>query len=405
MADFNYVVVDNRTGRQKKGTIVAKDEAEVRSKLKSDGMVVMNVSKASALTKDININIGGGVKPRDLSVFCRQFLRMINAGVTILDTLEMLSDQTENKTMAKAIKGAHGEIQKGETLSDALAKYPKVFPSIMISMVAAGEASGKIDIAFDRMSEHFEKSARMKALVKKAAMYPILVSIVALAVVVVMLVKVIPSYQDMFEQMGTELPAITQMVVAMSHFIMQKWYIIIAVVVAVVVALKVFGTTVTGKKTYGTIARKAPVFGPMNTKSAAANFARTLSTLVYSGLPMIEALAITANTMSNYIYKMALQGAKEEVAKGVPLSEPIESSGLFPPMVSHMISIGEETGDLEGMLSKLADYYDEEVEMATQTMMAALEPMIILVLAGVVGVLVAAIMSPMLAMYGAMDSL
>lgn len=405
MADFNYVVVDNRTGRQKKGTLAAKDEAEVRAKLKSDGMVVMNVSKASALTKDININIGGGVKPRDLSVFCRQFLSMINAGVTILDTLEMLSDQTENKTMAKAIKGAHGEIQKGETLSDALAKYPKVFPSIMISMVAAGEASGKIDIAFDRMSEHFEKSARMKALVKKAAMYPILVSIVALAVVVVMLVKVIPSYQDMFEQMGTELPAITQMVVAMSHFIMQKWYIIIAVVVAVVVGLKVFGATVTGKKTFGTIARKAPVFGPMNTKSAAANFARTLSTLVYSGLPMIEALAITANTISNYVYKLALQGAKEEVAKGVPLSEPIAASGLFPPMVSHMISIGEETGDLEGMLSKLADYYDEEVEMATQTMMAALEPMIILVLAGVVGVLVAAIMSPMLAMYGAMDSL
>ena len=405
MADFNYVVIDNRTGKQKKGTLVAKDEAEVRAKLKSDGMVVMNVSKASALTKDIEINIGNAVKPRDLSVFCRQFLSMINAGVTILDTLEMLSDQTENKTMAKAIKGAYGEIQKGETLSDALAKYPKIFPSIMISMVAAGEASGKIDIAFDRMSEHFEKSARMKALVKKAAMYPILVSIVALAVVVVMLVKVIPSYQDMFEQMGTELPAITQMVVAASHFIMQKWYIIIAVVVAVVVGLKVFGATVTGKKTFGTLARKAPVFGPMNTKSAAANFARTLSTLVYSGLPMIEALGIVSNTMSNYIYKMALQGAKEEVAKGIPLSEPIENSGLFPPMVSHMISIGEETGDLEGMLSKLADYYDEEVEMATQTMMAALEPMIILVLAGVVGVLVAAIMSPMLAMYGAMDSL
>ena len=405
MADFNYVVIDNRTGKQKKGTLVAKDEAEVRAKLKSDGMVVMDVSKATALTKDIEINIGSAVKPRDLSVFCRQFLSMINAGVTILDTLEMLSDQTENKTMAKAIKGAYGEIQKGETLSDALAKYPKIFPSIMISMVAAGEASGKIDIAFDRMSEHFEKSARMKALVKKAAMYPILVSIVALAVVVVMLVKVIPSYQDMFEQMGTELPAITQMVVAASHFIMQKWYIIIAVVVAVVVGLKVFGATVIGKKTFGTLARKAPVFGPMNVKSAAANFARTLSTLVYSGLPMIEALAITANTISNYVYKMALQGAKEEVAKGIPLSEPIAASGLFPPMVSHMISIGEETGDLEGMLSKLADYYDEEVEMATQTMMAALEPMIILVLAGVVGVLVAAIMSPMLAMYGAMDSL
>ena len=404
MADFNYLAIDS-DGKERKGNIVAETEQEVKAKLKLEGYTVVNVQKTNFLNKDLNISIGGSVKPRDLSVFCRQFISMVNAGVTILDTLEMLTDQTENKTMAKAIKSVYGEIQKGETLSDALAKFPKVFPSIMVSMVAAGEASGKIDVAFERMSEHFEKSAKMKALVKKASVYPIMVSIVAVIVVIVMLVKVIPSYQDMFNDLGTSLPPITVMVVHMSNFIMHKWFIMIAVIVAVVVAIKAFKSTEEGQKIFGMLAIKAPVFGTLNIKTAASNYARTLSTLVYSGLPMIDALGITAGTMTNYMYRKALEKAKEDVSKGIPLSEPVAASGLFPPMVSHMTRIGEETGDLEGMLSKLADYYDEEVEMATQTVMAAMEPMIIIVLALVVGVLVMAIMSPMLSMYSAMDNL
>lgn len=404
MADWTYVAIDSN-GKEQKGNIVADTELEAKNKLKLDGYMVISLTKATALTKEINIQIGGGVKPRDLSVFCRQFTSMINAGVTILDTLDMLADQTENKNMGKAIKGVHGEIQKGETMSEALRKYPKVFPSIMVSMVAAGEASGKIDVAFERMSEHFEKSAKMKGLVKKAAIYPIIVAVVAVVVVIVMLVKVIPSYEDMFKQLGTDLPAITKMVVAMSDFLVAYWYLMIAVIVAVIVGIKVFKTTESGQKVFGTFARKMPIFGKLNIKTAASNYARTLSTLVYSGLPMIEALGITAGTMTNYWYAQALEKAKEEVSKGIPLSEPITSCELFPPMVSHMTRIGEETGDLEGMLSRLADYYDEEVELATQSVIAAMEPMIIMVLAVVVGVLVAAIMAPMLSMYTAMDSL
>lgn len=404
MADFNYQVVD-KNGKEKKGNITADSKEDAIYRLKADGLTVISIEKANILTKELDIQIGSGVKPRDLSVFCRQFISMVNAGVTILETLNMLADQTENKVMAKAIRGVYGEIQKGETLSDALSKYPKIFPSIMVSMVAAGEASGKIDVAFERMATHFEKSAKMKSLIQKAAVYPIIVAIVALAVVVVMLVKVIPGYEDMFEQLGGELPGITKAVVALSHFIMNYWYMIIIVVVAIVVGIKMYKKTESGQIFFGTLNRKIPIFGKLNIKTAASNYARTLSTLIYSGLPMIEALAITANTMTNYLYKRALLHAKEEVAKGVPLSEPIEASGLFPPMVYHMTRIGEETGDLEGMLNRLADYYDEEVEMTTQTVMAALEPMIILVLAAIVIVLVAAIMSPMLAMYQQMDSL
>ena len=405
MTDFLYVAVDNSTGKEKKGTIQAENENEARAKLKAEGYYVMKLNKATGLNKQINISIGASASPRDLSVFSRQFVSMINAGVTILDTLDMLGDQTENKEMGNAIKGVHAEIQKGETLSDALMKYPKIFPSIMVSMVAAGEASGKMDVAFERMATHFEKSAKMKALVKKASVYPIMVAVVAFAVVIVMLVKVIPSYESMFADMGTELPMITKMVVAASDFIMGYWYIIFFVVTVAVVGIMGFNKTEPGKKLKGTISMKMPVLGKLNIKSASANYARTLSTLVYSGLPMIEALGITAGTMTNYWYEKALEKARDEVAKGVPLSEPITSSGLFPPMVSHMTKIGEETGDLEGMLTRLADYYDEEVEMATQTVVAALEPMIILVLAAVVGTLVAAIMAPMLSMYGAMESL
>ena len=405
MTDFLYVAVDNSTGKEKKGTIQAENENEARTKLKAEGYYVMKLNKATGLNKQINISIGASASPRDLSVFSRQFVSMINAGVTILDTLDMLGDQTENKEMGKAIKGVHAEIQKGETLSDALMKYPKIFPSIMVSMVAAGEASGKMDVAFERMATHFEKSAKMKALVKKASVYPIMVAVVAFAVVIVMLVKVIPSYESMFADLGTELPMITKMVVAASDFIMGYWYIIFFVVTVAVVGIMGFNKTEPGKKLKGTISMKMPVLGKLNIKSASANYARTLSTLVYSGLPMIEALGITAGTMTNYWYEKALEKARDEVAKGVPLSEPITSSGLFPPMVSHMTKIGEETGDLEGMLTRLADYYDEEVEMATQTVVAALEPMIILVLAAVVGTLVAAIMAPMLSMYGAMESL
>ncbi|MEE1100390.1 MAG: type II secretion system F family protein [Agathobacter sp.] len=404
MADFTYQVID-ASGKEKKGNIKAEDENDAKRKLKNEGYMVISLTKATALTKEISFEIGGKISPRDLSVFSRQFVSMVNAGVTILDTLEMLGEQTENKTMAKAIKGVYGDIQKGETLSDGLRNYPKVFPKIMISMVAAGEASGKIDVAFERMANHFEKSAKMNGMLKKAAVYPIMVTIVALVVVVVMLVKVIPSYQDMFNDMGTELPKITQIVVEMSHFVTGYWFIILAIIIAAVIGIKAFSKTIPGQQLFGTISRKLPVFGNLVVKTASSNFARTLSTLIYSGLPMIEALAITANTMTNYWYKQALQEAKDEVSKGVPLSEPIIASGLFPPMVGHMTKIGEETGDLEGMLNRMSEYYDEEVEMATQTVMAAMEPMIIMVLAVVVGGIVAAIMAPMLSMYTSMDSL
>ncbi len=317
----------------------------------------------------------------------------------------MLEEQTENKKLASAIGGAKAEIGKGETLGSALAKFPDVFPDVMVEMVNAGEASGKLDVAFTRMSTYFEKSAKMRAIVKKAATYPIMVAVVAIVVVIVMLVKVIPSYQSMFEDMGTELPKITQAVVAMSDFLIARWYIVVAVIVAVVVGIKMYASSQGGQIVFARLARTMPIFGILTIKNAASSFARMMSTLIYSGLGMTDALTITAGTMTNYLYKKKVMDIKDEVMKGVTLSEPLLSDDMFPPMVGHMAKIGEETGQLEEMLSRLADYYDEEVEMATQTVVAAVEPLVILVLAGVVGVLIAAIMSPMFAMYQNMDNL
>jgi type IV pilus assembly protein PilC len=404
VADFTYKAID-QYGKERKGNISADTMEAAFEKLRGNGMTPVEVNKASFLTQEINLSIGNSIKPRDLSVFCRQLVSMVSAGVTIIDAMGMLEEQTENKTLARAIGGAKTEIGKGETLASALAKYPKVFPDIMVKMVAAGEASGKLDVAFERMAEHFEKSAKLKGLIKKASVYPIVVAIVAVIVVIVMLVKVVPSYTDMFEQMDMELPALTLAVVAASNFVKSYWYILLIVVIAAVYGIRLFKQTNTGQVLFATIACRAPIFGPLTVKTAASNFARTLSTLIYSGLPMVEALGITAGTMGNYLYRRKLEDARDEVVKGVPLSEPLLSDHMFPPMVGHMTKIGEETGQMEDMLTRLADYYDEEVEMTTQTVMAALEPMIIIFLALIVIVLLAAVMSPMLEMYNNMDNL
>ncbi len=274
-----------------------------------------------------------------------------------------------------------------------------------VQMAKAGEASGSLDTAMERMAVQFEKSAKTQAMVKKAMIYPIVVALVAVAVVIIMLVFVIPRYMDMFEQLGTELPAITMAVVNLSNFIQNNWYIIIPVVAGIVFALKAYAKTSSGKHVFGKLQMKIPAVKNLVVKSASAQMARTLSTLLTAGVPLIEAVDIVSDTMTNIWFKEALKDALEQIMVGVPLSQPLQTCGLFPPMVYHMMRIGEEAGSTEDMLNKLADYYEEEVEMAVQSLMAAMEPMIIIVLAGIVGLLIGAVMAPMVTMYSALDNL
>lgn len=404
MASYGYEAID-ASGKTVKGSIEADNIDKARSDLKGQGLTVMNVKEQSLLTKDLNFEIGGKPKVRDLSVFCRQFVSMIRAGVTILDSLRMLTEATENKKLQQAIDQVRISAEKGEPLANAIAEHPKVFPELMVNMVAAGEASGSLDKSLERMAVQFERANKTKALVKKAMTYPIVVVFVAIVVVVIMLVKVIPSYVTMFEDLDAELPGITLAVMAASNFLVAKWFIILPVVVAVFVGVLQYKRTDSGKHFFG---KAAMVFKPvknMVVKSASAQMARTLSTLMGSGVPLVEAVEIVAQTMSNIYFKEALEDAKNDIIIGQPLSVPLQRCGLFPPMVYHMIRIGEESGNTEEMLDKLAEYYEEEVEMAVQTLMAAMEPMIIVALAGIVGVLIGACMAPMVSMYDALDNL
>lgn len=404
MAAFGYVAVD-KTGKEVKGTIDAENIEAVRQQIKQRELTVISIKEQGVLSKDINLDFSKKPSTRDLGVMCRQFVSMNRAGVTLIETLKMLAEQTENKKLQAAIKDIRVNVERGESLASAMAMHKNIFPGLMINMVSAGEASGNLDTALERVSEQLEASAKTQAMIKKAMIYPIAVCVVAIAVSIVMLVVVIPNYSTMFEDLGTELPGITKMYVAMSDFLIGYWFLIIPVVIAVIVGIMMFSKTDAGKHVFGKLAIKIPILGNLTVKSASSMTARTLSTLLGAGVPLIEAVDIVSGVVSNIYFREALQNAKSEITIGMPLSRPLEESGLFPPMVYQMIRIGEEAGNTEEMLDKLADYYDEEVEMAVQSLMAAMEPMIIIVLAVVVGGLIAACMAPMLTMYSALDNL
>ena len=399
MAQYNYKVMD-KNGKAKKGSIEAINLDKAKEKLKSEGLIVQDIKEQGAGKK------GGGkkVKDKDLAVFCKQFSAVLNAGVTIISALEMMSEQLENKTLKRALQEAQSYVQKGGTLADAFKLNPKVFPPIMINMTAAGEMSGNLEICFDRLTTHFETANALHSKVKGAVTYPIVILIVVAAVVAVLLVGVIPQFSQMFDDLGSELPAATQMLVNLSNFLQHKWYILVIIVAAIVFGLKAFGKTEPGSLMYAKIGIKFPLFGNLTIKSAAATFSRTMATLMASGISLIDAVEQVAKMINNRIIREALLDAKTQIAKGVPLSKPLRDCGIFPPMLPQMTKIGEETGNIEDMMDKVADYYEMEVNDATDALTAAMEPLIIVIMGVVVGGIVMAIYSPMLSMYDAIDS-
>ena len=404
MSTFGYTVID-KMGKEVKGTIESDSVEKARHELKKAGNIVIDVQEQGVLSKDIKISFGGKPKPRDMGVYCRQFVSMIRAGVTIIDTLRMLSEQTENKNLKAATNAVRASIEKGETLARSMAQFPQVFPPLMIHMIAAGEASGSLEVAMDRMSTQFEKSAKIKSLIGKAMIYPAAVLVIAFVVVVVLLVAVIPSYADMFSDMGTELPMITKIVQAMSNFIIDYWFILLPLLAVGVFVVFTYSKTSSGMHLFGKLAIKLPIINNMTIKSASSMAARTLSTLLAAGVSLNDSVEIAAGTMGNIWFKEALLAAKEDILIGVPLSKPLETCGLFPPMVYHMVKIGEEAGNVEEMLMKLAEYYDEEVEMAVQSLMAIMEPLIIVVLAAVVIPILGACLAPMMTMYETLNTM
>ncbi|WP_347036330.1 type II secretion system F family protein [Blautia obeum] len=404
MPGYTYIAVDQK-GKEKRGKMEAENRDEVSQQLKKDGLFPVEIKEQGVLNKDLDFSIGKKVKPRDLSVFCRQFVSITQAGVPMKEALQMMTEQTENKWLKKATADVLLNVEKGNTLADSMAAIPDVFPPMLVNMVRAGESSGSLEMSFDRMATHFEKEAKLKATIRKATIYPIILIFAVIGVVAVMLLYVIPIFIDMFADLDVEMPALTMGVMNLSKWTASHWYVILAVVAAVVAAYRLIYNTDQGRLKIDYIKMKIPLFGKLTVKTACAQFARTMSTLMGAGISTTECLETVSKIVTNIHYKNAMMKAREEVMKGIPLSEPLAASEVFPPMVYHMTGIGEETGNMEEMLNKLADYYDEEVEITTQSVLVAMEPLIIVFMALIVGTLVIAVIMPIATMYNGLDNL
>jgi len=339
--------------------------------------------------------LGGRIKDKDIVVFTRQFSTMINAGLPLVQALEILSTQVENKAFGKIIGQVKTDVESGLTYADSLKKHPKIFSELYANMVAAGEAGGILDTILNRLAAYIEKAMKLKKKVKGAMVYPAVISTVAVLVIVIIMVFVVPTFSRMFAQLGGTLPLPTRMVMGLSKFIAGTGGIVSLVsIIAAVVFIIQFKRTEKGKKMIDFILLKLPIFGTLLNKVAVAKFTRTLGTLVSSGVPILDGLEITAKTSGNKVVEQAIMGVRKEVVGGKTIAEPIKKAKVFPPMVTHMIAVGESTGALDAMLGKIADFYDDEVDAAVTNLTAMMEPLLMVFLGTTVGFIVVAMYLP-----------
>jgi type IV pilus assembly protein PilC len=343
------------------------------------------------------------IKPKDIMLFTRQFSTMIDAGLPLVQCLKIMADQSDNPTMKSMIRDVNNSVQSGATLSDALRKYPDQFDSLYCNLVAAGETAGILDIILKRLAEYIEKSEKLKRKVKSAMVYPVIVLFVGLVVTLVIMVAVIPSFEEMFSSSGKELPWLTQKVIDMSNFVTGRWYILFPSIIAMVIIVRKLLKTEQGEYLFDRYSLIMPIFGDLIRKVAVSKFARTLATMLQAGVPIITSLEIVAGTAGNKVVEEALNDSRAAISEGRPLVDPLIESQVFPNMVTSMIAVGEESGALDAMLIKLADFFDEEVDAAVETVMTMIEPLMIVFLGGTVGTLIIAMYLPIFGMAATMD--
>ena len=395
MPDYKYKAITS-TGAKIEGIHNCDNKDEVAECLRKNKEFPISIDEVKeGSTKITILDMTAKVKSKDISVFCRQFFTMLNAGVPILSCLDILRVQTDNKKLRVTIGIVYDEVQKGRSLSESMGDRPDIFPELLINMVAAGELSGTLDIIMSRMASHFEKENKITNKVKSAMVYPVVLAFVATAVVIFLMAFVVPNFVSMFASAGVILPLPTRIMLALSNIIVKYGIYIFAGTAIIIFALNRFFNTDRGKTISDTVKLKIPIVKDVTKKLYTARFARTLSTLMGSGIPLIQALEIVSKVVQHKLVEKGIVAAIEDVKKGVSLSVPIKSMNLFPPMLYHMINIGEESGSLDDILERTADYYDEEVDTAIQRMTALMEPLMILVMAVVAGSIVISIVLPM----------
>ena len=388
-----------RDGKRQKGEMTAKSKDEAISTLRKQNILVTSVSTRTSKL-NLNLSFKTSVSDKDIVVFTRQFATMIDAGLPLIQCLDILAKQTENKTFASAINDIRQDVEAGSTYADALRKHPKIFNDLYVNMVAAGELGGILDTILNRLSKYIEKSIKLKRQIKSAMAYPSTIVAVAVVVIVVLLVWVIPIFAKMFTDFGGVLPAPTRMVIGTSDFMQHNILVIIGAVALIIFGLNRYYKTPNGRRTVDRLALRLPIFGLLIRKIAVAKFTRTLGTLISSGVPILDGLDIVAKTAGNKVIEEALYATRQSISEGKTLAEPLEQTQVFPPMVVQMIAVGETTGALDAMLSKIADFYDEEVDSTVSTLTSLLEPMLMIFLGVVIGFIVVAMYLPIFKLAG-----
>lgn len=392
----------SRTGAAQKGVMEAASAAAVEAQLKKFGFGSISVKEeGKGLNMELKLpGFAKKVETKDLVVFTRQFATMIDSGLPLVQCLDILSSQQENKTFKEVLHKVKETVEGGSTFADALSKHPNVFDQLFVNLVAAGEVGGILDTILNRLAAYIEKAMKLKKQIKGAMVYPATIMTIAIGVVAVILIFVIPTFAKMFADFGGDLPTPTKIVIALSDFVLKYILLIVGLVFAVVVAIKKYYATPNGKKVIDTIALKAPIAGPLIRKVSVARFTRTLGTLISSGVPIMDGLEIVAKTAGNKVVEEAVYKVRSSIAEGKTMAEPLQECGVFPPMVVQMISVGEATGAMDAMLSKIADFYDDEVDDAVSALTALMEPMLMVFLGTTVGGLVIAMYLPIFKLAG-----
>ena len=398
MAIFMYSGTDT-AGKSVSGEINAKDRDTAVSLLRTKKIRATMIRKKPKSSSGLSA-LAGKVKIEDLSRFTRQFAAMTSAGLPLVQCMDILAEQTEAKPLQEALKKTSIDIQSGNTLADSMRRHPKIFNELYCNMVAAGESSGDLDGILNRLATYMEKSSRLQRKIKGAMAYPIILSIIAVGATAILLTFVVPQFASMFTDMGGELPAPTRIVMDLSSFLQRYILLIIMMIGASIVGFKFYHKTEPGQYTTDAFLLKVPVLGDLLRKTAVARFSETLATLLAAGVGILQALDITARTSGNKVIEKGLLGSLEKITKGHTIAEPLEETGLFPPMVTHMISVGEKTGDISSMLEKVAAFYEEEVDAAVDALMSMMEPIMIVVMGAVIGSLLIAMYLPMFDMVG-----
>src|ERR687897_503081 len=398
MAAYTYSAI-NAQGIELSGNIHAPDRDAAREQLRVRGLLAQNLVELPAGGEQSVATVFKKIKPKSLQIFSRQFATMIDAGLSVVGALVILEEQTDDKYLSAIISELRADVEGGLLLSQAMARHPKIFSRLYIAMVEAGEAAGILDQVLDRVAFQIEKETQIKRRVKGAMIYPTMVLIFATLVLIGMLMFLVPVFVKIFADLGGELPTLTQWVVAASDLLRAKWFIIIPGLIGSVFAFRRWKRSESGRKIWDRIKLKVPMkIGQVVLKVTMARFSRTLSTLIAAGVDIIKALEITGQTSGNWVVEEALADVRARVHEGVPIATPLSENAVFPPMVSHMVKIGEETGELEKMLSKVADFYEDEVDASIQSLTSIIEPLMMIGVGLMVGVIIISMYLPMFKM-------